>query len=371
MIAARVLVSGVVLSQPMGGVRRHNAELLPRAAALLERAGGSLALLEGREGLAFELPASVERIPSEVPAGPPLRRAVLEGRALDRALREAAAAGRPFALVHTAHFPVPRGPRAQGVPFTVTVHDLRSLALEHTPFSRRLLARGVIGGALRRAAGVFTVSEDVRRRIVRDLRVPEAKVRVVPNAADHLEPLPRAARAGAPLLSVGHLEPRKNLALLLEALALDPGLPDLELAGRAKGEEGERLAALARERGVAGRVRFLGPVDDQRLRELYARAACVVLPSRLEGFGIPALEAQCAGAPLAVSRAGALVEVAGEDVPSFDPDDAAGCARAIRAALETPERLLAERARRAARFTWDASAELWVRGWEAALSFPR
>ena len=63
--APRVLVSGVVLGQPMGGVRRHNAELLPRAAALLSEAGGELVVMEGREPVAFELPPEVRRLQSD------------------------------------------------------------------------------------------------------------------------------------------------------------------------------------------------------------------------------------------------------------------------------------------------------------------
>ena len=80
MSAPRVLVSGVVLGQPMGGVRRHNQELLPRLARLLEEDGGGLAILEGRKPVALELPPSIERFPSSVPSSPPLVRAMGESR---------------------------------------------------------------------------------------------------------------------------------------------------------------------------------------------------------------------------------------------------------------------------------------------------
>ena len=139
---------------------------------------------------------------------------------------------------------------------------------------------------------------------------------VVPNAGDHLPVLPRTSGPDAALLHVGHLEPRKNLALLLQALALDPSLPALELAGAPKHDEEERLRALARELGVEGRVRFLGPVAEEELPRLYARCAAAVIPSRLEGFGIGVLEAQRARAPLAIANVGALPEVAGAGVPT-------------------------------------------------------
>ncbi len=361
--APRVLVSGVVLGQPMGGVRRHNSELLPRAARLLAERGGSLAVLEGREPVAFELPASVERIPSDVPPGPPIARARREGRALGPAPRAAAERGAPFDLVHTAHLPAPRNLSA---PYTLTLHDLRALTLRHTPFSRRFVASRVIGAAVRAARLVLTVSEAVRTELIERFALEPERVTVVPNAADHLEVLPRDAAADAPLLSIGHLEPRKNLALLLRALAADADLPPLEFAGAAKHDEETHLRDLANELGVAERVRFLGPVDEAELPRLYARAACVVLPSRLEGFGIPALEAQRVGVPLAISAAGALPEVAGDDTPRFDPDDPAGCAAAIHAALRRAPAELAKDAERAARFRWDASAELLLAVWEKA-----
>ena len=365
-MALRVLVSGVVLAQGPGGVVRHNRELLPRVAERLARDGGRLAVLLGRDGISFELPATVERLPSTVPSGPPLARAAREGHALRAALEAARARGAPFDLVHTGHLPAPR---RLPVPSTLTLHDLRALELAHTPFSRRFFARSVIGAAVTRAAAVITVSETVGAAI-RERFAPRAAF-VVPNAGDHLEVQPRATSSGAALLALGHVEPRKNLELLLRALALDRTLPPLEIAGLAKGDEPERLMALAAELGVAARVRFLGAIPEAELAGLYARCAAVVIPSRLEGFGIGVLEAQRARAPLAVAEAGALPEVSGPGVPRFAPDDAAACVRAIRAALEQDAAALAEHARRAERFTWAASAEALVSAWKASVSARR
>jgi glycosyltransferase involved in cell wall biosynthesis len=208
---------------------------------------------------------------------------------------------------------------------------------------------------------VITVSAAVRDEQLARFRLDPARVHVVPNAADHFTPLARAPRSA--LVHVGHVEPRKNLELVVRALALDPELPPLELFGAAKNDEDRRLAQLARELGVAARVRFQGAFDDADLPRIYAGAACIVLPSRLEGFGISALEAQRAGAPLAIARIPALVEVAGAAVPSFAPDDPGECARALRAALATSAATLGQHADAAARFTWDRSAELWAAAW--------
>lgn len=356
--APRVLVSGVVLDQPMGGVWRHNLELLPRVAERLRSAGGELAVLVGREGLSRELPGDLELIPGDVPPRPLLVRATKESRALDRVARE-----RGFDLVHVAHLPAPRN---LDVPYTITLHDLRSLDLPHTPFSRRLFARAVIGRALRDARMVFTVSEWMVDRLAAGWPEVSPRVLLVGNAGDHLEPIhvttEHRRRASAPLLHLGHLERRKNLELLVRTIAGDPGLPDLVLAGREDPDEVARLRNLAGELGVSERISFHGPYREDELPRLLADCAAVVLPSHLEGFGIVALEAIAAGAPLAVSTAGALTEVAGPQVPSFDPDDPAACAGAIRLALERGGEIES-----GGGGSWEASADAWSRGLAAAL----
>jgi len=360
-----VLVSGVVLGQPAGGVRRHNAELLPRVARLLAARGGSLAVLEGRARVAFDLPREIERIASDVPASPPILRAAAEGRALHAAIGGARAAGRPFDVVHTAHFPVPR---SIAVPFTLTIHDLRALAYSDAPLPRRLVAGPVIGGAARRAARVFTVSDWTAREIAARLRVPDAVV--IGNGGDHYVALPRAPRANAPIVAIGHLEPRKNLGLLVAALAHDASLPALDLWGAAKGDEAARLLDSATKQGISARVRIRGAFDEAQLASILATAAAVVIPSKLEGFGIGVLEAQLARAPLAIADAGALPEVAGEYAPRFAPDDARACAAAIRRALVATPADLERAAEHAARFTWDRCAEVWCESW-CALEYDR
>ena len=141
--APRVLVLGTLLGQPMGGVRRHNAELLPRAAKILEARGGSLAVMEGREPVAFPLPARIQRIPTDAAAHPVLARFATEGRAARQVL--ANPPGASFDLVHTAHLPAPR---LSAAPFTITVHDLRHLEASGL---RRSAAGALLLRALRRA----------------------------------------------------------------------------------------------------------------------------------------------------------------------------------------------------------------------------
>ncbi|MCE9596050.1 MAG: glycosyltransferase [Planctomycetes bacterium] len=361
----RILISGVVLAQPMGGVRRHNVELLPRVARLAEADGVRLALLVGRDGLPFELDARIERLASDVPAQPVWKRALSEARALRRVLGEARARGDEFALVHTAHLPAPR---KLSVPYTLTLHDLRRLGDAHTPAVKRWLGARAVGAAARGARTVLTVGESVRVELLARFELEPARVVVVPNAADHFEPLARAEARDAPLVHIGHVEPRKNLEVVVRALALDPTLPRFVAHGAAKDGEDRRLLELARSLGVANRVTFAGAFDERELATLYATAGAIVLPSKLEGFGIAAIEAQRAFAPLAIARIAALVEVAGAETPSFAPDDAAECARALRAALNVERASLASARERVARFTWQRSAEIWWSAWRAILA---
>lgn len=359
MSAPRVLVLGSVLGQARGGVWRHNGELLPRAARLLAEAGGSLTVLEGREPCGFSLPPEVERLSSSIPGRPILARALFEERELKRVLKECHEQGRGFDLLHTAHQPVPRG---HGLPFSLLIHDLRSLQLRGTVFSRRFLAREVIGDAVKRATQLMTVSHAMAASISKELDVELERIDLIPNAGDHFQALPRQTPAKGPLLCLGHLEARKNQQLLIETLALDPDLPDVEFIGSAKGDEEQRLRKLAIEGGVSQRVHFPGALDDEDLRSRFAATACVVLPSILEGFGIVALEAQLARAPLALSDISAHREVAPQ--ARFFDDDPQACARAIRAAMQSPVTELAAHAEQCrGRFDWERSARLLVASW--------
>jgi len=270
-----------------------------------------------------------------------------------------------FDLVHSGHLPLPLGVRG---PLSVTRHDLRDLVpsgrwkRSGRPFARFFLQR-----SLSRAASVLVPSQTIRPQVITRLGIDPARIHVVPNGCDHLPVEPRSTEPGAPLLAVGHIEPRKNLKLLVEALALDTSLPDLTIVGADRRGHGAELRAPASARGQTDRVRFLGAVEDGMLARLYAQAACVVLPSHYEGFGIAVLEAMRAGTPLTIAGGGAMAEVAGPEVPAFHGDDPADCAEKIRSALATPSDVLVARGRLACEQTWDKAAERLIEAWCAAV----
>jgi glycosyltransferase involved in cell wall biosynthesis len=233
------------------------------------------------------------------------------------------------------HCPTFRGPlREAGLPTVVTVHDLAVLREPSWfPAWSRNYGRTLMPRAVRNADRVICVSRATARDAVGLLEVPYRKLRVIPNA---IEPVFSSRPGPAPLdppylLCVGTPEPRKNLPALLEAFTL------VRRAGRRV-----RLALVGadgwgdvRVGSTEGVVAF-GRVDDTELRDLYAHAEALVLPSLWEGFGLPVAEALATGCRVACSDIPALREVAGEDATYFDPSTPEAISEGILHALTQP-----------------------------------
>jgi glycosyltransferase involved in cell wall biosynthesis len=214
----------------------------------------------------------------------------------------------------------------------------------------------------RTAHRVITISESAREDIVRTFGLDVGKVDVAPLGVRMPErPLPREATGGAPtVLCVAQKRPYKNLGSLIHAVA---ELPDehavLVLPGSPTEHEAE-LRSLADRLGVADRVRFPAWVSDEELEALYASATCFVLPSLIEGFGLPVLEAMARGVPVACSDRPALPEVVGDAALLFDPTDQAAVTDVVRRLLgdaELRESLSARGLQRARQFSWRRTAE--------------
>ncbi|MGH7266295.1 MAG: glycosyltransferase family 4 protein [Candidatus Rokuibacteriota bacterium] len=258
-------------------------------------------------------------------------------------------------------------------PLVTTVHDLIPLRFpELVPARHRWAVRLLLGGALRRARRVIVVSEATRGEVVARYRVAAEKVRVVPEAAaPHMAPPPPAETAlvraryhlGAPyVLFVGLLEPKKNVAGLLEAVARLVkagawGSTQLVLAG-ARGWGVGDLEAESTRLGLTGIARWLGPVADADLPGLYAGARAFVFPSLWEGFGLPVLEAMAAGAAVVASRRGALPELVGDAAVLTEPEAGALAEALGRVLADAPlrERLRERGFARAAQFSWERAA---------------
>jgi len=292
--------------------------------------------------------------------------------AVQQVLLPRLAARRTWNVVHSlANLAPVRAP----VPLVLTLLDV--IYLHHATMSRgsRLAIGGVVRRAAPRAAAVVTISEAMRREILATLPLDPAKVTTIHLGAGRAigvqaEPAALRERLGLAhrrvVLSVGAKRPHKNQALLVCALPRLPSDVVLILAGHDDGE-GQALRTAADRLGVADRVVQLDYVPDEDLEALYALAACVALPTRTEGFGLPVLEAMRRGAPVACSRIPVLQEVGGEAAVYFDPDDEVEAAEVIGRALGDAG--LAARGRaRAAEFTWRRAAERYLEVYERCAS---
>jgi glycosyltransferase involved in cell wall biosynthesis len=263
-----------------------------------------------------------------------------------------------------------------------TIHDLNYLKVPDAHFGLRGLGmRVLVPLAAHRSARVLVDSASTARDLTAHLRVPRAKVDVVPLALGHppgvvatpaAELRERLRLGDRPLvLSLSAKRPHKNLRGLLDALALIPAerRPVLVLPGYPTPHEAElreRAAAL----GVAAQVRWPGWTSDADVAGLLALSSAFVFPSFYEGFGLPVLEAMAAGVPVACSDRSSLPEVAGDAALLFDPGSAPSIAQAIERLLGDPaeaERLRAAGRERVRGFSWERTAELTLASYERAL----
>jgi glycosyltransferase involved in cell wall biosynthesis len=267
-----------------------------------------------------------------------------------------------------------------GVPrLVVTMHD--TLPLEHPELvfpTRRGRAAWLLKEyvAVRAADRIVTVSETSKRFLKERFRLDDDRLRVVGEGPDPVfRPLgddPRAAEvlarygvstSGRYLLYVGGLSPHKNLPRLIEGFARSaPADVALVLVGDFNDVFHTHVPEIRRtiaDNRLEGRVVLTGFVPDEDLVFLYSRAYALTLPSLLEGFGLPAVEAMACGTPVAASRAGSLPEVVGDAGLFFDPLDVDDVGRTLAALLDDPDRrdrLAVAALRRSARFDWNRSA---------------
>jgi glycosyltransferase involved in cell wall biosynthesis len=335
-----VVVDADVLGRRRTGDETYVANLL-RAAGRIDFGLRFAALTRSPE----LVPDGVEAV--HVPAESQIGRMLV---GVPRALRRL----RP-ALVHF-QYALPPG---LGCPAVVTVHDLsfvRDPSL--MGLGDRLIFRTMVPRAVRRAARVLTVSERTKRDLVEVYRVEPEKIVVTPNGVDPaFRGEPANGRGGYALL-VGAIQARKD-PLAAVAAAEEAGLP-LVVAGP------EKDASLARELERRGAT-LRGYVTKEELAELYRGAACLLFPSRYEGFGLPVLEAMASGTPVVAVDDAAVREVAGEAAVLVTPEHLGeGIARALR----ERDRLVAAGLARARAFTWEETARRTASVYREVLALP-
>lgn len=364
MSGLHVVVAGWTFGTGPSGATRRQVELLRALPPHLQRGERVTVLVEdpalGPPRPYPDVPFPV--LPFRAPHLPTWRRVLAERRHLARTLRELRADVLDLGTlpVH-AHLPCP---------VVLTIHDLRE---DHPDFARRAgwFQRRVLARALGRARRVVVPSRFTADALGRAFPGRTPPVDVVPNGVDRAFLERRPETADTPyFLHVGHLEPRKNLEFLVEVHAALTGPAagaQLVLVGQDLGG-GAGIRARVEALGTGDRVRFVGTVDEAQLLDLYAGARAVVVPSRYEGFGLPAIEGLAVGVPTIISSAGALPEVAGGRATMLPPDDERAWTAALEAtfgAVSLPSDVDA-RKQAAARFSWDRAAAALVDSWRAA-----
>jgi glycosyltransferase involved in cell wall biosynthesis len=300
--------------------------------------------------------AAVVRRPGLVPDG--IDEIVLPARSQI----ERMAYGLPKALrqVHPAlaHFNYVVPPAYRG-PALVTVHDLsfeehpRLMSLRDRFFFRTLVPRSA-----RRAERVLAVSERTKRDLVEHYKIAEGKIVVTPNGVDPIFRPDGDTPARPPyVLFVGGIQPRKDPMSAIEALGRLNGDLSLVLVGAEK-RGGNEVRSAIRRLGLEQRVELAGHLEHDELAALYRGAACLVFPSRYEGFGLPVLEAMASGTPVVAASAGAVPEVAGDAAVLVAPGDPAALAAGIERALSDRHRLVTAGLDRARQFSWAETARL-------------
>lgn len=288
----------------------------------------------------------------------------------------------PVDILHVQYTAPPFTP----CPVVTTIHDL---AFEHLPetFNRRswMQLRLTVRHTARRAAHIITVSEYSRGDISRTYGIAPGEITVTPEAAPaHFAPVTDEAELRriresygiqeSYILSLGSLQPRKNLVRLIEAYSCLRGvrpqgkLPQLVLAGKRGWLDDETFRA-AKRHALGNDILFTGYVPEQDLVGLYSGAICFVYPSYFEGFGLPAVEAMQCGVPVIAGNRTSLPEVVADAGLLFDPFDTQALVNALTQVIDDSAcraLLRAKGLERARNFNWKTTAQLTLNVYQAA-----
>lgn len=289
----------------------------------------------------------------------------------------------PVDVLHVQFTAPPRSP----CPVVVSIHDL---SFEHLPrtfkWRSRKQLRITVRRSAREAAQVIALSEHARNDIINTYHLPPENVTAIPLAAGaHFRPvrndeeLQRVRQTygidGEYILSVGAIQPRKNLSRLVAAYSRllratpEGNLPKLVLAGKCAWLYEETLRTI-KELQLGDSVVLTGYVPENDLPGLYSGALFFVYPSYFEGFGLPPLEAMKCGAPVIVGNRTSLPEVVGDAgilVDPFDPDAIAAAMSKLISDSNLRTELIARGLERAELFDWQETARQTLAVYERAV----
>jgi glycosyltransferase involved in cell wall biosynthesis len=313
-----------------------------------------------------------------LPGKTPLARLWREHRLLPEACRRE--------RIDLLHCPKSAVPFRSPCPVVVTLHDLIPIKHPETEkFAARLYWRLQIPIAARRSDFIITDSEHARREIIADFNVPAGRIRAIMlgfdpamgGKRDRTTTRKILAKHNLPddyILYVGTIQPRKNLATLIEAFHLlkrDRDVPHkLVIVGR-KGWLYDQLFTRIHKLGLDDEILFTGFVSDEELPFIYDRACVFVYLSLFEGFGLPPLEAMACGVPVITSNTTSLPEVVGDAGITLPPTDVSRVHEALRQVLgdEALRKTMRHAGlERAQMFSWEAAARETLEVYKAVLS---
>jgi glycosyltransferase involved in cell wall biosynthesis len=348
----RIVVDVTPLSLPRTGIGNYTVGMLR---GLVDAAGGHEIVAFAPVG-----PRGARRV-REALDGLPIERRILKVPPSSHTWRTGwSRLGRPaverivgrFDVFHFSDWMYPA--QRAGVRAT-TVYDLSPLHHPEwvAPMTARMHGRKYVEAA-RSCDVVMAISSYSAQDVTETLGVPAERVAIArPGVHARFSPEGNRSDFGSPyVLSVATLEPRKNLATLVDAFALVRARrPELQLvvAGAPVSWAEEDLAAEG--------VRALGFVPDADLPALYRGASVLAYPSLLEGFGMPVVEAMACGTPVVASSHPSLDDAAGDAALRADPRSPEAIASALERTLAERERLVSLGLERARRFTWKACGE--------------
>ena len=347
----RVLVTCEVLAHTVTGVERYTVELVR---ALAQHDDLEVSVLCQKPEHADVFPSHVERR-----IVPPLAGSGLVGYWL----RPPGCLGQ-YDIVHCPTVRTPFLKSPVGPKLVMTVHDLVPIVTpDHHSLHYRVYYRHVLPRIAQQCDSLIADSESTKDDLQREFkawRLPDTTViHAGPRWTDRNQ-CPDQSREDF-FLTVGTLEPRKNLRRVIEAfLALkkqEPNSPDrLLLVGKMGWGVSDLQELIASNRDV---IEPLGYVSEENLQDLYRRARALVYPSLYEGFGLPVLEAMSLGCPVITSDRSSLPEVAGDAALYVDPENVAEITGAMRQ-ISADSDLRSELARlghaRAKLFSWERCA---------------
>lgn len=211
---------------------------------------------------------------------------------------------------------------------------------------------------LNKADAIATVSDTARQELI-DANATKRPITTVSNAVGNqfYDPTPRERHTLTNIVFIGAFTPYKNVECLLDMMPLLPDMT-LHLCGKLPPARRPSIEAQIEKNGITDRVVLYDGATDDEYRQALASSCCAISASRLEGFGLPVIEAQSAGVPYACADTPIFREIGADSVLYFDPNDpfqAAECVMQFQIAAVSQE-YITKGYQNSMRYTWDTSA---------------